>query len=212
MNEIRGIIYDCDGVLFESRKANLAYYNAILVHFDEPPVEDSDQIRAHLCHTAASPQVFSQILGRERAHQALALAAELDYRQFIPFMTPEPGMQKALSRLSAFYPLAVATNRGYSMPDILDHFGLSCYFNTVVTSRDVAQPKPAPDMLFEAAKRLRCATHELLFVGDSELDQAAALAAGMPFAIYRGVLDADVYLAHHKDLVELFCCGIETKA
>jgi phosphoglycolate phosphatase-like HAD superfamily hydrolase len=29
MNRIRAIIYDCDGVLFESRRANLAYYNAL---------------------------------------------------------------------------------------------------------------------------------------------------------------------------------------
>jgi len=205
MNDIRGIIYDCDGVLFESRRANLAYYNAILTHFDEPPVEDSDHVRAHLCHTAASPHVFSQLLGEERTPQALSLAADLDYRQFIPFMTPEPGMQKALSKLSASYPLAVATNRGYSMPSILEHFGLSCYFSAVVTSRDVARPKPAPDMLHEAAKRLDYAPHELLFVGDSELDQAAAREAGMPFAIYRGYLQADVQLGHHQDLVDLLC-------
>ena len=44
---------------------------------------------------------------------------------------------------------------------------------------------------------------QLLFVGDSELDQAAALAAGMPFAVYRGSLQADVQLEHHGELVEL---------
>jgi phosphoglycolate phosphatase len=209
MNGIRGIVYDCDGVLFESRRANLAYYNTILTHFNEPLVKDTDHARAHLCHTAASTHVFSQLLGTERTPRALALAAELDYRQFIPFMTPEPGMREALSQLSASYPLAVATNRGYSMPSILEHFGMSHYFRTVVTSRDVERPKPAPDMLHEAAKRLRCAPHELLFVGDSELDQAAALGAGMPFAIYRGDLEADVQLVHHNDLVELFVSGEE---
>ena len=209
MKGIRGIIFDCDGVLFESRRANLAYYNAVLSHFDEPPVLESDQLRAHLCHTAASPHVFGQLLGEERMQKALSLAAELDYRQFIPFMTPEPGMQEALSQLSASYPLAVATNRGYSMPSILDHFGLSDYFSTVVTSRDVARPKPAPDMLHEAAKRLRYATNELLFVGDSELDQAAARQAGIPFAIYRGELQAELQVGHHRELVELFLCGVE---
>jgi HAD superfamily hydrolase (TIGR01509 family) len=211
MNHIRGIIYDCDGVLFESRRANLAYYNAVLTHFDEPHVEESDLARAHLCHTAASTHVFKELLGEKRAQKALSLAAELDYRQFIPFMTPEPGMQNALSRLSASYPLAVATNRGYSMPSILEHFGLSEYFNTVVTSRDVERPKPAPDMLHEAAKRLQCATHELLFVGDSELDQAAAQEAGMPFANYRGELQADIQMGHHNELVELFLCNEEEK-
>jgi phosphoglycolate phosphatase-like HAD superfamily hydrolase len=190
MNRIRAIIYDCDGVLFESRRANLAYYNAILSHFDEPHVEESDQARSHLCHTAASPNVFSQLLGVERTPLALAFASELDYRQFIPLMSPEPGMQDALAKLSVSYPLAVATNRGYSMPSILEHFGLSCYFNTVVTSRDVERPKP---------------------VGDSELDQAAAQEAGMPFANYRGELKADVQLGHHNDLVQLFLYGEEAK-
>lgn len=204
MNGIRGIIFDCDGVLFESKNANLAYYNAVLEQFGEAPVVAADQARAHLCHTAASPHVFVQLLGAQRAPAALALAAQLDYRQFIPYMEPEPGIQDALARLSACYPLAIATNRGSSMPGILQHFGLSGFFRAVVTSRDVEKPKPAPDMLHEAAKRLQFAPHELLFIGDSELDQAAARSAGMPFAAYRGNLQADMRLDHHTELVELF--------
>jgi HAD superfamily hydrolase (TIGR01509 family) len=204
VNGIRGIVYDCDGVLFESRRANLAYYNTVLSQFGESPVEESDKDRAHLCHTAASKQVFKSLLGEERVGEALSVAEKLDYRQFIPFMEPEPGMREALASLSASFPLAVATNRGYSMPNILQHFDLSQYFTTVVTSKDVAQPKPAPDMLHEAARRLNCNETELLFVGDSELDQAAASAAGMSFAVYRGELEADLTLQHHEELVRLF--------
>jgi phosphoglycolate phosphatase len=204
MNGIRGIVFDCDGVLFESRKANLAYYNTVLSHFDEPPIKETDHANAHLCHTAASTHVLLHLLGEQRAPQALSIAAELDYRQFIPYMEPEPGMREALSALAGFCPLAVATNRGYSMPAILEHFDLSCYFSTVVTSRDVNHPKPAPDMLYEAAKRMQLSPHELLFVGDSELDQAAAKSAGMRFAIYRGDLQADLRLEHHGELVSLF--------
>ena len=87
---------------------------------------------------------------------------------------------------------------------ILEHFGLSSYFSAVVTSRDVNHPKPAPDMLYEAAKRLQLVPGELLFVGDSELDQAAAKSAGMPFAVYRQDLLADLRLEHHAELVTLF--------
>ena len=204
MNGIRGIVFDCDGVLFESRKANLAYYNTVLSHFDEPPVKETDHANAHLCHTAASTHVLLHLLGEQRAPQALSIAEELDYRQFIPYMEPEPGMREALSALAGFYPLAVATNRGYSMPAILEHFDLSRYFSTVVTSRDVNHPKPAPDMLYEAANRMQLSPHELLFVGDSELDQAAAKSAGMRFAVYRGDLQADLRLEHHGELVSLF--------
>jgi len=204
VNGIRGIVFDCDGVLFESRKANLAYYNTVLSHFDEPPVRESDHAKAHLCHTAASPHVLLHLLGEKRAPQALSVAEELDYRQYIPYMEPEPGMREAIAVLAGHYPLAVATNRGYSMPDILDYYDLSRYFSTVVTSRDVNHPKPAPDMLYEAANRMRLAPNELLFVGDSELDQAAAKSAGMPFAVYRGELHADLRLEHHRELVALF--------
>jgi HAD superfamily hydrolase (TIGR01509 family) len=124
----------------------------------------------------------------------------LDHRLII---APEPGMREALAALAASYPLAIATNRGHSMPGILEHFGLTGYFSTVVTSRDVNRPKPAPDMLFEAAKRLQLAPQELLFVGDSELDKAAAHSARMHFAAYRGNLQADLRLEHHAELVSL---------
>ena len=204
MNGIRGLIFDCDGVLFESRQANLAYYNAVLAYFGEPPVTDSDHEKAHLCHTAASRHVLQALLGRERAPEALCLAETLDYQKFIPYMEPEPGLQEALSNLARTFPLAIATNRGYSMPAILAHFDLDRYFRTVVTSRDVRQPKPAPDMLLEAARRLNLETRQLLFIGDSELDQRAARSAGMPFAVYRGELEADLSLTHHGELVALF--------
>jgi len=204
MQGVAGIIFDCDGVLFESRAANLAYYNAILEVLGESPVDPADGERSRLCHTAASPEVFRVLLGEERAAVALEAASLLDYRRFIPAMQPEPGMAAALEELSQHFPLAVATNRGSSMHEILDHFGLSGYFQAVVTSRDVPRPKPYPDMLLEAARQLALDPGQLLFVGDSELDQAAALAAGIRFAAYRNELQADLQLASHQQLLGLF--------
>ena len=202
-----GIIFDCDGVLFESREANLAYYNAILEEFGEAPVTAADTRRAHLCHTAASPEVFRVLLGEERTAAALEAARLLDYRRFIPAMRPEPDVCEVLAELSARYPLAIATNRGGSMHEILTHFQLADYFQAVVTSRDVPRPKPYPDMLIEASRQLGIAPDRLLFVGDSELDQAAAAAAGMRFAAYRNNLRADLNVAGHQDLLDYFSEG-----
>jgi HAD superfamily hydrolase (TIGR01509 family) len=203
MKHPAGIIFDCDGVLFESKGANLAYYNTILAEFNELPVEETDHARAHLCHTAASPQVLGTLLGEDRTAAALDFAARLDYRRFIPEMQPEPGMSEALAILSASFPLAVATNRGTSMPEIISHFNLGDHFQTVVTSRDVPRPKPFPDMLLEAARRLELSPKDLLFVGDSELDQAAAQAAGMAFAAYKQKLQADVRFGSYAEILEL---------
>jgi HAD superfamily hydrolase (TIGR01509 family) len=207
MNGVAGIVFDCDGVLFESRAANLAYYNTILELFDEPPVDPADEVRARLCHTAASPEVFRVLLGEERMTAALDAARSLDYRRFIPAMQPEPGLAGALAGLSALFPLAVATNRGGSMHEILEHFELAGFFRTVVTCRDVPRPKPHPDMLIEAARRLAIEPARILFVGDSELDRSAAAAAGIRFAAYRNNLPADLQLDNHQQLLDLFVAG-----
>ncbi|AMV72497.1 HAD-IA family hydrolase [Desulfuromonas carbonis] len=206
MKPVRGIIYDCDGVLFESRAANLAYYNSVLKSFDAAPVSAADRELARICHTAASPEVFSALLGADRVTSAMVVAQGLDYRQFIPHMSPEPGLVEALATLSTFLPLAVATNRGNSMSEILSHFSLGQFFQVVITSRDVPRPKPAPDMLHLAARRLGLATEELLFVGDSELDRQAAAAAGIRFVGYKpdGENEGEgVRINAHRELVEL---------
>jgi HAD superfamily hydrolase (TIGR01509 family) len=121
-------------------------------------------------------------------------------------MTPEPGLIETLAELATRFPLAVATNRGGSMREILVHFELVDYFRVVVTSRDVLRPKPHPDMLIEAARQLELVPAELLFVGDSELDQAAAAKAGMRFAAYRRNLPAEVQLDSHSHLLSWVSC------
>lgn len=197
---VQGIVFDCDGVLFASHRANLAYYNLILNHFGESPVGEDDRERCHLCHTAASPEVFRVLLGAERLDDALTFSRSVDYRQFLPEMIPEPGLVDALAELSRDFPLAVATNRGNSMVEILEHFRLGEFFAAVVTSRDVERPKPYPDMLHLAARRLGIVSEDLLFVGDSDLDRLAAREARMPFVAYRGHMEGALRIDHHQEL------------
>jgi HAD superfamily hydrolase (TIGR01509 family) len=204
MSRIDGIIFDCDGVLFESRQANLAYYNCILNEFSYPPVLPEEKQRAHLCHTASSQQVLSVLVEQDDLQPALAFSATLDYRQFIPLMRPEPYLLEMLQQISARLPLAVATNRGNSVAAILAHFDLQKYFSAVVTCRDVKHPKPAPDMLLLAAAKLGMPTENCLFVGDSELDQQAAVEAKIRFAGYGGLVSGELSLQSHLQLVDYF--------
>ncbi|WP_303721256.1 HAD family hydrolase [Malonomonas rubra] len=202
MNRIEGIIFDCDGVLFESKNANLAYYNRIMEKFSYPLVTAEHKDLAHLCHTASSPDVLSALVKSTDLQQALEYAATLDYREFIPYMEPEPHLADVLQQLSCKYPLAVATNRGTSVEPILEHFGFCGYFHTVVTSKDVARPKPAPDMLLLASERLGLLPENCLFVGDSELDQRAAQEAKVRFVGYGGIGSGEISLQSHLQLLE----------
>ncbi len=202
MSRIEGIIFDCDGVLFESRNANLAYYNRILGKFAYEPVTEEQNERAHLCHTASSPDVLAVLMQAGDLQPALDFAATLDYREFIPHMQPEPHLAHVLEQLAHSYPLAIATNRGASVEPILRHFGLESFFTTVVTSRDVDRPKPAPDMLLLASERLGPAPEKCLFIGDSELDQQAAAGAKVRFAGYGGLVAGEISLGSHLQLLE----------
>ncbi len=206
MKEIEAIIYDCDGVLFESHAANLAYYNLILAAFGYPSVTAEQKEVAYLCHTASSPNVLAGLMDARDVPVALDFAAELDYRDFIPLMKPMPYLHQVLEVVANHYPLAIATNRGSSVVPILAHFGLEQFFSAVVTSRDVEKPKPAPDMLLLAARHLGYHPQACLFIGDSELDQAAAAAGSLPFVGYgeRFVQgkNVDKVMGQHRDLLK----------
>ena len=180
----QAVVFDCDGVLFDSKTANLAYYNCIFSHCGVAEVADDDEPLAELCHTAATPEVLRCIVGEKLLPMALDFARQLDYRQFIAQLCPESGLCATLPRLAQRYLLAIATNRGASMVDILEYFGLDKYFTQVITYLDVERPKPQPDMLLLAARRLGLIPEQLVFVGDSDLDRRAAQAAGCRFIAY----------------------------
>ncbi|NLC71925.1 MAG: HAD family hydrolase [Desulfuromonadaceae bacterium] len=207
MSRIKGIIFDFDGVLFDSLRANLAYYNTVFRAFGAPEVTAEDPEKMFLCHTANSARVFEVLLGEKRRDEALAYAAALDFRRFVPLMEMEAGLLPALRSLRGKADLAVATNRGQSTYAILEHFDLARYFRTVVTCQDVARPKPDPEMLLLAASRLGAGKDEVLYVGDSDLDRLAAEAAGILFADYKGEAGGKLKIGHHSELVSLFLEG-----
>ena len=174
------IILDCDGVLFDSAAANVAFYNAILESLGEAPLTAEQEGAAH---ALSSPQVLEVLFGHDpcRYAAALRIAAAIDYRPFLQLMAPVDGLHEVLGDLRATYRLAMATNRGRTIPDLLRAFELEETFDVVVGILDVARPKPHPDMLIECARRLGPAGRSAVYVGDSPTDGVAAQAAGMPF-------------------------------
>ncbi|MGM0415876.1 MAG: HAD family hydrolase [Thermodesulfobacteriota bacterium] len=201
MSQLKVLVFDCDGVLFNSMDANIAFYNAILAHFGHEPMESAADERAGVCHIGSSPQVFASLLGEEMVDEALRVADQVDYANFFAKLIPEPGLYEALQRLAQRLPLAVATNRRGSMQGIVQHFNLDNYFTHLVTSSDVARPKPHPDMLWRVAELAGCETDKMVYVGDSEFDCQAAQEAGVEFISYRW--DGGTRVESHQHLVEV---------
>ncbi len=48
--QLQVIIFDCDGVLFDSRKSNQYFYNHLLRHFGKAPLSEGELAYVHM-HT-----------------------------------------------------------------------------------------------------------------------------------------------------------------
>jgi phosphoglycolate phosphatase len=119
---VRAIIFDCDGVLFDSWRANVEYYNAVLAALGRPPLDAEGERQAH---ALSSPQLFEKLFAGDPAliEQARALARETDYGPFYRWMEPAPGLHQLLAELKPHYHLAKP------FPDMIEkcvqHFGIA---------------------------------------------------------------------------------------
>jgi phosphoglycolate phosphatase len=177
---IRLVIFDCDGVLFDSEPANLAFYREVLRLAEVPPMPESSEAAYH---SLASAQLFEKMFGHDPAVLARVqgVARSIDYAAFFPLMQPKPRLHETLALLKSRYAIAMATNRGQTTQGVVDHFALREYFDLAVGVLDVARPKPAPDMLVKCLDHFGVAAGEAVYVGDQPTDLEAAAGAGIPF-------------------------------
>ena len=54
MNAVDVIVFDCDGVMFDSREANAAYYNRVLARLSRPPLTAEQLAFTHMNTVDAS--------------------------------------------------------------------------------------------------------------------------------------------------------------
>lgn len=114
-----------------------------------------------------------------------AVGAELDAGEFAPayagamHFEPLPGIVPALERLRSLgLELAVVANWDLTLRRMLGEVGLAAHFRIVIH----AAGKPAAGGLVRALDALDVTASRALHIGDDEVDERAAKAAGMYFA------------------------------
>jgi len=86
-------------------------------------------------------------------------------------------------------PLAVASGGNRKVIEqVLEHLGIRQLFNAIVSSEDVANQKPAPDIFLEAARRLGVPPQFCRAYEDTDLGMQAIRAAGMEAVDVRGLI------------------------
>ena len=200
---IKLVAFDCDGVLFDSRQANIAFYNDILARFEQPrmDLEAEDFVHSHTVWESLE-HIFR---GYPNLNAVRNYCRNFDYSPFIPMMVEEPHLREFLEFLRPACFTALATNRATTTDAVLSYHRLTDRFDLVVSASDVASPKPHPESFERILSHFGLAPREAIYIGDSEVDQDFAINAGVPLVAYRNPrLHAAYYLESFAAGPDLF--------
>jgi HAD superfamily hydrolase (TIGR01549 family) len=206
MTRFKVVAFDCDGVLFDTEQANRVYYSNILQHFGRPAVTDEQLVYVHM-HTIS--EALAYLFPDEKTLAAAHLFREtMDYRQYLSYFTVEPHLVSLLQKIKPKFKTAIATNRTDTMNRLLAAFDLEGHFDLIVTASDVERPKPHPDVLLKISDHFNIPPEQVIYIGDSRLDQLAARSAGMPLVAYRNPeLSAEYYVNNLSEIEGLLGVG-----
>ena len=200
ISKIKAVIFDCDGVLFDTAAANKKYYNEILVYFGRPEMNQEQFVNVHMMSVVnAIAYLFPDM---DDLSPVFDYLKTVGYHKFIPYMRMEDDLVWLLTRIKeSGFIRGIATNRTNTMERVLEEFKIKEYFEIVITAAHVQHPKPSPDQLNLIMNLLKLPAHQILFIGDSEYDLQAARTAGTRFVGFKNpALAADVNVSSMKEL------------
>lgn len=171
------IFFDWDGTLIDSLPIIHAAYNHTLQTFGLKELT-ADEARLKIRKSAR--EVFPEIFG-ENATTAQEVFYNHIYAEHLNHLNPIDGVNDFLSHVSLRdIRMGIISNKRH---DILqrevDALGWNKIFPLVVGAGIAARDKPSPDPLLYAASQigLNAHDHEIWYVGDTETDMQAAVAA-----------------------------------
>jgi len=177
--KIKGILFDLDGTLVDSKPA---YIEAAKITFSKlglSPISDSEAI--------AIPRKIEQ-------KQPLNLNIETKPSTFLALYLRSyysiseqktkliSNVSKTLNSLSKKMSLSLVTMRfvpKQSLINELKKFNIAEYFDPIVTAIDTCKPKPSPEALLKCVNSMNLNVKDCIIVGDSVNDIKAGRAANM---------------------------------
>lgn len=194
---IQGIVFDLDGVLVDTSRVWHRVQNDVAARLGLPPVpwerflptfgEGTAADVEHFFPGATVPQVDA--LYHERFLARIGEVERLRGADRLLDALEERGIGRGVAT-NTMYPLAEA---------LLEATGLAERIDTLASASEVAQAKPAPDVLLLAVSRLDVEPRQALFVGDAAVDELSARAAGILFCGFRR--DGDLRIERLEELL-----------
>lgn len=174
---LKGIVFDLDGTLVDSLSLTFDAFNRGIVQ-QGGQIHTPQQLMAHF--GPGEDKIFLKILGSKSKAEKAYLACREYLDENLHRCPLHEGVLDLLDHFkNAGVPMSIFTGRSWNTTEvILKHHGLLDRFVTVVANDHVDHPKPSPEGLYLALKRMALQPGEALFVGDSPVDILAARSAG----------------------------------
>jgi phosphoglycolate phosphatase len=198
------IVFDCDGVMFDSKRANLAFYNSLLSHFGKGEMSPTEVDYVHMASVNDSVSHIFRHYESPSLDEVHDYREKISYEPFLEYMVMEKDLVEFLEAAQGKYHLAISTNRTNTMIPLLKSYNLDSYFEKVVTAQTASRPKPAPDGMLEILDFFNCSPDDAIFIGDSIMDLQQASACGVDLIAFKSKsLEAKYHVTSFMEIFKL---------
>lgn len=177
---IEAIVFDMDGLLVDSeplwQRARIEAFGAERLRWttaDQERImgtstqEWAEFLAERLDHEVTPEQIIDVVVSQMEAY----------YHAYVPVL---PGAQTVLERLSARYPLGLASGSSYRLINaVLQNMGWGDLFRHVLSADDMAQGKPAPDIYMAITRQMDVLPERTVIFEDSANGILSGYAAGV---------------------------------
>jgi len=201
MSLLKLLVFDCDGVLFDSKLANIKFYNYILEKVGRAPLTPEE---VEFIHMHSVNECIEYILRNhpEKLELAKKVQKETPYQMFFKYLIPEKGLVDFLEWAKGYFNLALCTNRTTSTHPLLEHFNIKNYFDFIMTAERI--PKNNPSALLTILEHFKVKPENVLYIGDSEVDKRLCENCGVKMVAFKNNnLSADFYVKSYEELRKL---------
>lgn len=212
MSNIKGIIFDLDGVLISTDKFHYLAWKQLADKLGIPFSEkDNEQLRGVSRMESLELVLKNDPSVKLTDEEKIAAATEKNdcYREYLKTMTPDDVSAEVRETLTALHDMGYKLSVGSSSKNarfILSQTDLTRYFDAIADGNDIKNSKPDPEVFLTAASFLGLEPEVCAVVEDAEAGLEAAVAAGMLPVAYASAYGSNlgkVQLATFGDLKEV---------